>query len=477
MTNRRQFLTALAALPMAAAPLSLLASAAVKPLQMPPLLDARGSGGFRLMAQAGQTDFLDAGSSPTWGLNGEYLGPTVRASTGRSTRAEVLNGLNETTTLHWHGLLVPGEVDGGPHQPIAPGGTWTVELPISQPACTAWYHSHVHGATARQVMQGLAGVLQIDDGQDTERGLPTAYGIDDLTLVLQDRRFDRSGHIDYRLSMPDQMMGFLGDTMVVNGQVGGTAIVPRGIVRLRLLNGSNARIYPLSFADGRDMHLVATDSGYLDKPIALNGLVLAPGERAEILVDFTSGGEARLISQPNPNRMMMMGGGGRPFVVLPFSVDENLPRGSGQMPETLGGEVPAREPGNAPLRELSLDMPMGMGGMMGRGNGSFAINGHSFDMERLDFNIERGSVERWRVASSMMMHPFHIHGVRFAVLSENGREPSAWNKGWKDTILVNGEVELLAAFDQPAAGDAPFMFHCHILEHEDGGMMGQFSVT
>ncbi|GIX13322.1 MAG: cell division protein FtsP [Paracoccaceae bacterium] len=483
MTSRRQFLAGLAALPLAATPLAAFAQATRRPLAMPPLMDARESRAFGLTAQAGTTDFLGRGGGTTRGLNGAYLGPTLRLATGQVSRAEVRNALDEVITLHWHGLLVPGEADGGPHQPIAPGASWVTDLPITQPACTAWYHAHTHGETARQVQMGLAGVLQVDDGQDDARGLPSDYGIDDLMLVLQDRRFDRRGRIDYDPAMPDRMMGFLGDTMVVNGQVGATAVVPRGIVRLRLLNGSNARIYPLGFEDGREMHLVATDSGFLDRPIALNRLTLAPGERAEILVDFSDGRDARLVSGPNPNRMMggMMGGGSaeRAFPVLPFAVDSGLPARIARLPQDLGGSVPARDAGDAAPRRISLEMPMGPGMMLGMllGGSVFSINGQSFDMGRTDFTIARGSTERWRITADTMMHPLHIHGVRFAVLSENGHAPAAQNLGWKDTVLVNGQAELLVRFDHPAPPETPFMFHCHILEHEDGGMMGQFAVT
>ncbi len=196
-------------------------------------------------------------------------------------------------------------MDGGPHQPIASGATWRPELTLSQQPATAWYHSHIHGATARHVQMGLAGVLQIDDGQDDARGLPSRYGVDDLTLVLQDRRFTRQGQFDQSLSMSERMMGFLGDTIIVNGQVDATAVVPKGLVRLRLLNGSNGRIYTLAFSDKRFFHLVATDSGYLDQPIRISELRVSPGERAEVLVDFSNGRDATLTSGHNPNTGMM----------------------------------------------------------------------------------------------------------------------------------------------------------------------------
>ncbi|WP_377513424.1 multicopper oxidase domain-containing protein [Octadecabacter sp. R77987] len=447
---------------------------------MPPLLDATGTGRFHLAAQRGTTAFVDARTSETWGFNQPHLGPTLRIATGQTTAAEVQNTLDEPISVHWHGLMVPGDADGGPHQTISQGETWTPELSITQPTCTAWYHSHVHGSTARQVQKGLAGVLQIVDGQDEARGLPNAYGVDDLTLVLQDRRFDRRGQIDYAPAMPDQMMGFMGDTMVVNGQVGRTAVIPQGLVRLRLVNGSNARIYPLSLSDGREMHLIATDNGYLDRPITLSDLTIAPGERFEVLIDFSDGRDIALVSAPNPNEMMggMMGGGSNEsaFVVLPFAVDPSLPATKDRLPDDIGGSRPQGDGTGVDVRNMTLDMQMGMGMMMRRANDRFSINGAAFAMDQINFDIPRGTVERWRITADMMMHPFHIHGVSFQVLSQSGRAPAPQNTGWKDTMLVHGSAELLVRFDQGAARETPFMYHCHILEHEDGGMMGQFTV-
>ncbi len=301
------------------------------------------------------------------------------------------------------------------------------------------------------------------DGQDDARGLPSEYGIDDLTLVLQDRRFDASGRMVYDLSMMDLMHGFAGNRMLVNGQAGATAVVPQGITRLRLLNGSNARIYSLFFDDARPMHLVATDGGFLPAPVALDTLQLAPGERAEILVDFSDGNASVLMSDP-----------GQAYGVLQFETDSTLLKRITRQPEQLDGALEDLSGAEVATRQISLDM--GMGGMMMRGGG-FAINGRPFDMGRTDLEVTRGSVERWQVRSTMVAYPFHVHGVRFRVVTENGGPPRPENTGWKDTVLVPGEAEILARFDQPASRDTPFMFHCHILEHEDAGMMGQFTVT
>lgn len=477
--RRRTFLsTAAASATALSLPSLVLGQSAVAQLAYPPLLDATTTGRVQLQAQQGKTKFSGGFGAKTWGFNQDFLGPTLRMATGQTTAVEVTNTVDEAISVHWHGLLIPGDVDGGPHQPIAPGETWSVELPVTQPTATAWYHSHIHGATATQVLKGLAGVLQISDGEDEARGLPASYGIDDLTLVLQDRRFTRRGEIDLSSSMHERMAGYIGDTILVNGQIGATAVVPRGLVRLRLVNGSNSRIFTLGLSDGRSMHLIATDNGLLDQPIQLSNLQIAPGERYEVLVDFSDAAAVTLISGHNPNAGMM--GSERPepgsFPVLPFAVDPALPTAITRLPTDLGGSRPKGDAANALWRRLSLDMPMGMGMMFGSAGSRFSINDASFDMETVNFNVVKGAVERWTVSAPMMMHPFHIHGVTFQVLSENGRAPQPQNTGWKDTILVHGSADLLIRFDQPAAAKTPFMYHCHILEHEDGGMMGQFTV-
>lgn len=488
MTTRRAFCTGMAASAVALMAAPGFAQNAQPRLQMPPLIDTTASGRFSLTAQRGQVNFLGQSASETWGFNQPYLGPTLRVAHKGEVQAEVNNQLDEKISAHWHGLLIPGEVDGGPHNPIAAGGTWAPVLPIDQPTATLWYHSHIHGRTAAQVSKGLAGVLQLSDGQDDARGLPSNYGVDDLMVVLQDRRFDRAGRMVYNPARPELMMGFLGDAMVINGQVAPVAVVPKGIVRLRLLNGSNSRIYVLALADGRPMHLIASDNGLLDKPVEITQLALATGERAEVLVDFSSGGGTSLVSASNPNQGMMGGMMGNrsqtqgSFTVLPIEVDNTLPARITRLPDALGGslaQLTQADLAGATRRTITLDMQMGMGMMLGNlfGGSRFSINGEAYDMDRLNFTAKRGSTEIWRISGAMMMHPFHVHGVSFQVLSENGGPVAARNRGWKDMILVNGEAEIAMRFDHAAPPSNPYMFHCHILEHEDGGMMGQFAVV
>jgi FtsP/CotA-like multicopper oxidase with cupredoxin domain len=485
--SRRTCLQGMAAAGVAAAlPGSGFSQTPAQRLEMPPLLDATQTGRATLRAQAGKTNFLGQSVSNTLGFNQDYLGPVLRLARGE-TEISVENTLNEPISTHWHGLLIPGEMDGGPHQAIAPGETWSVVLPITQPTATTWYHSHIHERTAEQVHNGLAGVLQITDGRDDDRGLPSAYGEDDLMLIVQDRRIDWRGRMRYSPGMQDTMLGFIGDRTVVNGQVDRIAVVPGGIVRLRLLNASNARIYDFSFASGRALHLIATDSGLLPAPVSLASITLAPGERAELLVDFAASTRDRLLSAPVNNVPMkdsMMGsmlisGSTGPFEVMKFQIDTRLsPRITG-LPSGTGEALPDLDPVAAVERGISLDMKMG-GGMLKRifsGASGFSINGAPFDMQRIDLTASRGTTELWRVSGALMMHPFHIHGTRFQVLAENGAPPQTQNRGWKDTVLVNGNVYLLMQFEYSAPQDTPYMYHCHILEHEDAGMMGQFTVS
>ncbi len=461
-------------------------------LAMPPLLDTTGTGRLDLTALAGETRFLGGAPSVTFGYNQAYLGPTIRMRNG-PLAARVQNALDDSVTVHWHGLIVPGEHDGGPHSPIRPGGVWSPDMQLDQPPGTPFYHTHVHGQTASHVYRGLAGVIHLEDGRDDERGLPVSYGIDDLTLVLQDRRFDERGRMVYDLSMMDVMHGFTGDMMLVNGQASAVAVIPRAVVRLRLINGSNARIYTLFAEDGRPLHLAASDGGFLPEPVALDALRLGPGERAEVLVDFTGGQPTTLMSRDDPNQgpAGMMGRFGAmmdavipgSFPVLPLLVDETLPTRISTVPDRLADTHPDLTDQVVATRRFSLDMGMGgmMGGMMGRGGmmGGFAINGRPFDMNRIDLEVKRDTVERWVVSSPMLSHPFHVHGVSFQVVRENGVAPRPESRGWKDTVVVpaGGESELFVRFTQSASRETPYMFHCHILEHEDAGMMGQFTVS
>jgi len=501
--SRRSFLAAGAAIATglggtyAARSANRFTRSARRPLRIPPLLDARQQGqAIALSAQEGTEEFFPGRPSETFGYNGSYLGPTLRMHRGDDVQVSVANSLAEATTVHWHGLIVPAQLDGGPHQLIAPGATWRPVLPVRQPAATLFYHSHVHGETARQVYRGLAGVLIVADDAEAALELPSEYGVDDIPVVLQDRQFENG-----RLVLPSGMMtvmeGRRGDTFLVNGIPDAFVRVPPRRIRLRLVNGANARIYRLSFDDGRQFHWIATDGGMLEAPVELRELDLAPGQRAEILVDFSGGGSAMLETAADAN-LPMMGmrgrardslGAGRQAVL---EIEAGAP-GAAPMPmpahlALLEGADPSRA---VKRRRFVLDMGMGGmtgGGMMGRGmmgrgmmgggmmggGMGMGINGRAFDMARVDERVRLGDTEIWEVSGEMMAHPFHVHGVHFEVLSRGGARPGVLDQGLRDTVLVREPVELLVRFTQPAV-EAPFMYHCHILEHEDNGMMGQYA--
>jgi blue copper oxidase len=483
--NRRSLLVAGGLLVGAAAcshPLAQAGGTGEVALPIPRLLDARAMGqAVNLKAQTGKTFFYPGRSSDTLGYNGGYLGPTMRVHRGDEVDVSVTNNLPTDTTVHWHGLLIPGELDGGPHQIISPGATWRPTLPIRQPAATLFYHSHAHGLTAQQVYRGLAGLLLVTDEEEQGLGLPSAYGLDDLPLIIQDRQF-QNGKLVVPQGMMIAMQGRRGDTILVNGAPNPLASVPNRLVRLRLVNGSNARIYELSFSDGRNFHWIGTDGGLLERSVVLQAITLAPGQRAEILVDFADGKRVALITGPDANASMGMmgeaaGDAGRSSgaTVLRFKPQPMPIVGAKAIaPDLLASRV--RPDSARAVQRRRLVLNMGMGGMMGAGGGAaLAINGKPFDIDRLDQQIRLGAIEIWEVSGETMSHPFHIHGVHFDVLSRNGGMPGVLDQGPRDTIVVKESVELLIGFEQPAI-KAPFMYHCHILEHEDNGMMGQFSV-
>jgi len=459
------------------------------PLPIPRLIDAKADRNVSLVAARGTHAYRLGQPVLSFGYSAPVLGPVVRVARGQSVEFTVENRTDAPTTVHWHGLVIPSEVDGGPHNVLAPGTTWKASLPIEQSETTAWFHPHPHGDTARQVYSGLAGMLLVEDGTGERLGLPRSYGIDDLPLILQDRYFGRDGAPVYAPGPMDIMGGYRGDTIIVNGVSAPFARVPASLVRLRLLNGANARIFDLAFSDRRSFHVVASDGGYLAAPVAVQHLLIAPGERYEVLIDFSNGAEVILATGPDDNFPMMgMMRGNRSSAdggsVMKFTVDRDMPGAVKSMPQQLVDLPPVDRSGAARRRQFVLNDMM-MGGMMGGGFGfgrsgsgpAMAINGRPFDMERIDVEAKRGTNELWEIVSQSMAHPFHIHGTQFRILSLNGRSPPPHLQGWKDTVLVTREAQILVPFTQMAGRDKPFMYHCHILEHEDVGMMGQFACT
>lgn len=443
-------------------------------LPIPALIDASSNGGsYSLRAQSGETRFFGGAESRTNGFNGAFLGPTVRVRSGERVRASVTNALRESTTVYWHGLLVPSEADGGPHHIIEPGRTWRTQFNVRQRGATLWYHAHPHPRTGQQVYSGLAGMMIVDDGADEAFGLPTRYGEDDVPVVLRDAVFDGE-ELVYPEHPMMQMLGVRGSVILANGAPAPLLAVPPRLVRLRIVNAANARVFDLSMSDSREMIWIGTDGGLLERPVRLNRLMLAPGQRAEILVDFSDGRPADLTTGRDPVVMMMGGGMGmgrgrmmdgmadpleKIALVLRIQPDGRS-REHVRIPELLAPDTRPNAADALRHRRLTLTMGMMGGGMdmMGGGMrggmgmmGQFGIDGQPFDMDRIDQQVRLGDTEIWEVSGDMMPHPFHMHGVHFHVLSRGGRPPDSTDQGLKDTVLVQGAVELLVRFTMPAA--------------------------
>lgn len=440
------------------------------PLRIPPLArSTRSSDGarvFELAAAEGSTQFLPGTSTPTWGYNGSYLGPTVRATRGEKVRMAVVNRLPETTSVHWHGMHLPAGMDGGPHQPVEPGGTWTPEWVLDQPAATLWYHPHPHGATEQQVNRGLAGLFLIEDPDAAPAGLPQGYGRDDIPIIVQDRNFAQDGSFN---PGPRALTGLTGNTILVNGTWNPHLAVATEAVRLRLLNASSARSYSFGFDDGRGFAVIASDGGLLAAPAGVDRVLLSPGERAEVVVRFSPGERVELRAFPHELGMTTAldngAGGNDTLSILQFRAAGRLSP-SPQLPAHLSG------PGAPDLSAIAATRTFILNGRQ--------INGRQFDHNRIDTVVGAGTTEIWNVANTHNQpHNFHIHDVRFRILDINGASPPPELAGLKDTVFlpVRASARLAVPFGRYTDAAVPYMYHCHLLWHEDEGMMGQFTVV
>lgn len=454
-----------------------------RPLAIPQLVEGsvqEGIRNFDLKLGKHVSQFVDGMDTPTFGINGPYLGPTLRFRAGSNIRLNVHNTIGQPSTLHWHGMHLPAKADGGPHQVIENGASWHPEFEVRQQASTFWYHSHMMPRTGFQVYHGLAGMIIVEDENAAGLGLPQDYGVDDVPLILQDRRFDSGGAFEYATSMQDRMMGMKGDTLLVNGTINAHFVARTNTLRLRVLNGSNSRFYTLAFSDKRQFHQIASDGGLLERPHMINSITLGPAERAELVVDVSDGRTVKLQSTtPSQGGMMgggmmnMIMGGDEDFDVLEIRPDESR-KPSISLPEKLVS-LAIPDPQKA-IRTRTFTLGMGM--MMG--GGAMTINGQSMNKSRINETVTLGTEEIWIIDNpTMMPHPFHIHDVQFRILDRNGNQPSPGERGNKDTVVVNSNerVRLLLGFSDYADPNTPYMYHCHNLEHEDAGMMGQFAVT
>jgi blue copper oxidase len=426
-------------------------------------------------------------------LPGSCLGPVIRLRRGQKVRIRFSNQLAEDSIVHWHGLDVPEKADGHPRLAIGHGQEYVYDFEVTNRAGTYWYHPHPHMRTGPQVYQGLAGLVLVRDPEEDALELPS--GDQELLCVLQDRRFDGRNQLVYHGGgMMEMMNGFLGDRMLVSGLLQPTREVDAAWHRVRLLNGSNARLYKLAWSQDVSMTVIGGDGGLLERPLPRRTLTLAPGQRVDVLVDLTRltpGTEVHLDSlafaETDAGRVGMMGStaavpNGGPMRAMTL-------RTRSRRGPTL--KVPGRlstfDSTWAPRPDAKLRrVPLQFRQMQ------WFLGGRTFsaDMEEVaaEETVARGSTHVWEFVNQPngmgmeMAHPMHIHGRQFRVLERSGgRATNALREGivdagWTDTVLVlPGEtVRVQVTFtDHPGL----YLYHCHILEHEDMGMMRNFRVT
>lgn len=485
--------------------------AAVFKVAAAPLFVPGGRGPFGVLAPQGAVRFTaERGSLPLavggrtpfmWyraSHNGaDYQNPILVVKTGQRLNVTLANGLDEGTIIHWHGLHLPGGMDGHPRDTIGPRGEYRYDFTVKNRGGMYWYHTHAHHLTAKQAYSGLASFFIVEDEDELalREALDLRLGATDLPLVIQDKRLDGTGKFLYQPTAMERMMGYLGDTILANLTPGAFIEVGARVYRFRLLNGSNARIYKPAFML-RDRKLpydiIGTDGGLLDKPYRATEAFLAPGERLDVLFDasgLAAGDEVRLRSLAFD---ALEGGGmmngmmgrmsdvrlpqGQAFDILTLKRAKGVAAGARRLPSRLSRVAPLATQ-RAKTRTIDLEMA----------RMRWLINGETYREDAVPIEVRRNAVEIWemRNAEHSMPHPMHLHGFPFQVLSRHnspaqvralgvhGNGRAASDLGWKDTVLVwpSERVRIAADFSHDFGGDQLYVFHCHNLEHEDSDMM------
>lgn len=459
------------------------------PLNIPTAITSTS---INLTLQEGITNFYPGITTNTMGANGALLGPTVIMNQGDFVNITVNNQLTEETTVHWHGLHVKPEDDGGPHSVIQPNDIWNPQFTVLDKAGTYWYHPHLHMQTDKHVSKGIAGIMLVRDNEEAGLNLPLDYGVDEFPLVLQTKGFDANGQILVHTDLDTSVM--------VNGTVDAVTDLPAQVVRLRVLNGASQRVMELGFSYDRSFSLIGTDGGLLSAPLSMTRYRISPGQRADILVDLSGsqGDIFQLMSFASelPNAIYGasqpgMGPGataslpdytsnplnGNNYELLDINVVGATANPIMTIPTTLASFTPLLEADADITRNLTFTSD----GQMGDLSGPFLINGSTFDMDVINYTIPLNNTEIWSLTNQTpIAHPFHIHDVQFFILDINGNPPPPELQGYNDVVMVPGgmgNVRFIAQFTEHTSDTVPYMYHCHMLTHEDDGMMGQFLVT
>jgi len=446
----------------------------------------------------------------------KFFNPVLRVRTGAALRIKFWNALGETSIIHWHGLKVDSNNDGHPHYAVPGGATYDYQFTVANRAGTYWYHPHPHHLTGKQVYHGLSGFFLVEDEEELalQTALDLNFGETDVPLLLQDRRLGENGELLFAPGAEDRLHGHYGGQVLVNWTPRPQFLVSSRVVRFRILNGSNARLYRLAFRNGArliDYSVIGNDGGLLDRPRAVREAFLAPAERLDVLLDLRAaarGDAITLISLPFDAMHMEQHSAPGPRDRSEQAMGSNEHAGhaaNGAKPDgselellrirvrnkvTYDRAIPASlaridAPAESPYspRLIVLD----------QARGRWRINGATYQDDATPITVKRDTVEVWdiRNVAPTMPHPMHIHGFQFRVLIRSGSPKqqqrlavtetglAATDLGWKDTVLVwPGEtVRIVTDFSHPFRGDQVYMVHCHNLEHEDGGMMLNLKVS
>lgn len=416
------------------------------PLRIPP--GASPYNNFALSAASGSVDLGGGRYSSVLAYNSYFPGPTFRANMGDEASINFTNGLSESTSVHWHGMIVPSEADGQPQDLVAPGASYSYHFPIIQRACLNWYHPHPHMETGKQVVLGLAGAFIINDAEEAALGLPS--GAYEIPLIVRDVNFNSAGNIIYNPTSS----GYLAKNPMVNGTRDPYLNVDTALYRFRVLNGASARLFKLALSNGALFNLIGNDGGLLETAVKVSQIEFSPGERLDLLVDF------RGLPVGTTVTLQDLSAG---WNLLEFRVTRQVSDNS-TIPTALSTITKLSNP--VTTRLFSFD-------------GMTRINGKEYDMDRIDFQVPFGTTELWRFTTNgNAPHPVHIHGASFQVQSRTGGRGVLfpWERGWKDTVLLNDRetVDILIRFD---GYQGRYLMHCHKLEHEDHGMMTNFEVV
>jgi len=439
---------------------------------------------FNLTIKDTFTQLISPGNQTlTGGINNKFWGPTLFINQGQTVHMNVTNNLNDSTTIHWHGMHLPAVMDGGPHQVIPPGTLWQPYWNVTNKAGTYWYHPHLHEMTLEHLTKGIGGFIIVRDAEESALNLPRKYGVDDIPIVLTSRRYDANNQFVTQATA-------YGDYMLTNGTPDAAVSLPKQWVRLRILNAEIERGYNLGFSDNRTFYIISNDGGLLNAPVAVTRVKLMVGERIEILVNLSNDLVGTSLNLKAYNSGQTFGfPGGEPasagqfgsllnnvdFNVLHINVAATTANPVTSLPATLANN--SYWTANDATVSRSITITNG-----NPGGPAFNFDNQSFQLNYINKTVNLNTIEKWTVTNNNVFgHTFHIHDVQFKIVDRNGNANGVGNyeSGWKDVMYVpKGEsVSFVAKFDDYADAIHPFMYHCHFSNHEDDGMMGQFVVT